>query len=102
MKVIYRVELCPKCCLRFKRVQPLALEAMIVMIKVDNHMAMLEVYIGKNLVDVTMLDGGSSVNVIIERLRNHLGLLPPKSTLIHVKMANYSMNQPLGVVRNLE
>lgn len=48
-----------------------------------------------------MLDGGSSVNVITKRLRHHLGLLPPKSAHFHVKMGDYSMNRPLGVVRNL-
>jgi hypothetical protein len=36
-----------------------------------------------------------------KRLKHHLGLLPPKLTPFHVKMAYYSMNQPLRVVRNM-
>jgi hypothetical protein len=42
---------------------------------VNNHMVMLEVHIGKNLVDVAMLDGGSNVNVITKKVKTSLRVI---------------------------
>ncbi len=53
----------------------MALEATIMMIMVNNHMVMLEVHIGKNLVDVAMLDGGSNVNVITKKVKTSLRVI---------------------------
>jgi hypothetical protein len=38
----------------------------IAVIAIDNHMAIIQVQIGKNTINDMLLDGGSRVNIIIE------------------------------------
>jgi hypothetical protein len=37
-------------------------------IEVDNQMAFIQVQVGKNIVEDVLLDGGTSVNIIIKNL----------------------------------
>jgi len=39
----------------------------------DAHMAVIPLYVGKNLVDDVLLNGGLIVNTIIDSLRKRLG-----------------------------
>jgi len=52
-------------------------ELNITAIEVDNLMVVIQVQVGKNIVEVVLIDGGTSVNIVIENLRTKLGL--PKS-----------------------
>jgi hypothetical protein len=56
-------------------------------IEIDNQMVIIKVQVGKNIVNDVLLDGGASVNIIIENLRTKLGL--PKLIPIpyHLRMA---------------
>jgi len=57
-------------------------------IKVDNQMAIIQIQVGKNIVEDVMIDGGASVNIIIKNLETKLGLLKPRLVPYHLRMAN--------------
>jgi len=48
-------------------------------VAINNHMAVIQVQIGRNTIDDVLLDEGFWVNIIIEQLRTKLGLLKPKA-----------------------
>jgi hypothetical protein len=64
-------------------------------IRVDNQIVVIQVQVGKNIVEDFLLDGGANVNIIIENLITKLSLPKPKPTPYHLKMANQSMTKPL-------
>jgi len=41
-------------------------------VTIDNHMDMIQVQIGRNMIDDVFMDGGFAVNIIIEKLRAKL------------------------------
>ncbi len=57
---------------------------------------------GKNIVEDVLIDGGTSVNTIIENLKTKLGLPKPKPAPYHLRMTNQSMTRPLRIIRNLK
>jgi hypothetical protein len=67
-----------------KQVGYLVLEVGIANVAIDNHMAIIQVQIGKNTIEDVLLDGESRVNIIIEQLKLRLGL--PKLKLAPCKM----------------
>ncbi len=46
-------------------------ELNIVAIKVDNQMTIMQVQVGKNIVEDVLIDGRTSVNIIIETSKQH-------------------------------
>jgi hypothetical protein len=48
-----------------KQFGSLVLEVRIVVVAIDNHMAIIQVQIGKNTIEDVLLDGGFGVNIII-------------------------------------
>ncbi len=63
-------------------------EVDIITIEVDNQMAIIQIQVGKNIVEDVMIDGGASVNIIIKNLETKLGLLKPRLAPYHLRMAN--------------
>jgi hypothetical protein len=57
-------------------------------------MAIIQIQIGKNIVEDVLLDGGASVNIITKNLRTKLGLPKPKPAPYHLIMVNQSMTKP--------
>jgi hypothetical protein len=51
-------------------------------------MVIIQVQVGKNIVEDVLLDGGASVNIITDNLRTKLGLPKPRPTPYHLKLAN--------------
>jgi len=47
-------------------------------IEVDNQMAVIQIQAGKNIVEDVLINGGASVNNIIENLKTKLGLPKPR------------------------
>jgi hypothetical protein len=47
-------------------------------------MAIIQVQVRKNIVDDVLIDGGASVNIIIENLITKLGLPKPRPTPYHL------------------
>jgi len=70
-------------------------------IEVDNQMVVIQVQVGKNIVEDVLLDG-ASVNIKTKNLITKLGL--PKLRLVpyHLKMAYQSMTRPFGIVKKIE
>jgi hypothetical protein len=51
-------------------------------------MVVIQVQVGKNIVEDALINGGTSVNIITENLRRMLGLPRPKPAPYHLIMAN--------------
>jgi len=49
-----------------------------------------------------LLDGGSGVNIIMEKLRVQLGLSKPKLALYNLHMADQTMVKPLGLIKDFK
>jgi DNA-binding protein YbaB len=74
----------------------------IVAIEVNNQMAIIQIQVGKNIVENVLLYGGANFNIIIENLITKLGLPKPRLVPYHLKMANLNMTRPLGIIQNLK
>jgi hypothetical protein len=70
--------------------------------KVDNQMEVIQIQVGKNIIEDVLIDGRTSVNIITENLRTKLGLPKPRPAPYHLRMADESMTKPLGIIRNLK
>jgi hypothetical protein len=57
----------------------------IAVIEVDNYMVIIQVQVGKNIVEDVLLDGGASVNIIKKNLKSKLGLPKPKLVPYHFR-----------------
>jgi hypothetical protein len=57
-------------------------------IEVDNQMVVIQVWVGKNIIEDVILNGGTSVNIIIKNLKTKLGLPKLRPTPYHLKMAD--------------
>jgi len=77
-------------------------EVDIITIEVDNQMAIIQILVQKNIVEDVLLDGGASVNIIIENLKTKLSLPKLRLTPYHLRMANQNMTRPLGIIKNLK
>jgi hypothetical protein len=51
-------------------------------------MAVIQVQVGKNIVENSLINGGASVNIITENLRTKLSLPKPRPIPYHLKMAD--------------
>jgi hypothetical protein len=61
-------------------------------------MVIIQVQVGKNIVEVVLIDGGASVNIIMENLKTKLGLPKPRLSPYHFKMADQSMTRSLKII----
>ncbi len=77
------------------------LEVRIAIIVIDNHMVIIQIQIGKNIIEHVLLDGGSGVNIITKQLRLRLGLPKPKPTPYNFKMANQTITKSMGLIKDL-
>jgi hypothetical protein len=57
-------------------------------------MIVIQVQVGKNIVEDVLLNGRTSVNIIIENLRTKLGLPKLRRAPYHLRMANQNMTKP--------
>ncbi len=74
----------------------------IVAIKINNQMVVIQIQVGKNIVEDVLIDGGANVNVIIKTLKTKLSLPKPIPTPYHLRMVDHNMTRPLGIIRNLK
>jgi hypothetical protein len=65
-------------------------------------MVVIQVQVGKNIVEDVLLDGGASVNIIIKNLITKLRLPKPKLIPYHLRMVDQSLIRPLGIIINLK
>ncbi len=71
-------------------------------IKVDNQMAIIQVQVGKNIVEHVLINGRTNVNIITENIITKLGLPKPRLAPYHHKMVDQNMTKLLGIMRNLK
>jgi hypothetical protein len=71
-----------------KQVGSLVLEVGIAVVAIDNHMAVIQVQIRKNIIEDVLLDGDSGINIITKQLRLRLGLPKPKLAPYNLKMVD--------------
>ncbi len=69
-------------------------------IKVDNQIVVIQIQMGKNIVEDVLIDGRASVNIIIENVKTKLSLPKPKLAPYHLTMVDQNMTTPLGIIRN--
>jgi len=65
-------------------------------------MVVIQVKVGKNIVEDALIDGRVSVNIIIENLITKLGLPKLRLAPYHLKMVDWNMTKPLGIIRSLK
>ncbi len=85
-----------------KQVSSLIPEVGIIVEKINNHMAVIQVQIGKNTIEDVLLDGGFGVNIITKQLRLRLGLPKPKPTPYNLKVLDQTTTKLMGLIRNLK
>ncbi len=51
---------------------------------------------------IVLLDGGSKVNIIMEKLRVKLGLSKPKPAPYNICMVDQTIAKPLGLIKDLK
>jgi hypothetical protein len=77
-------------------------EVHIAVIEVDNQMVVIQVQVGKNIVEDVLLNGGTSVNIITKNLRTNLGFPKPRQVPYHLQMVDQSTTRTLGIIINLK
>ncbi len=72
-----------------------------VVIEVNNQMVVIQVQVGKNIVENVLIDGRVNVNIIIKKFISKLGLPKPKPIPYHLRMVDQSMTRPLEIIKIL-
>ncbi len=61
----------------------------------------IQIQVGKNIVEDVLIDGRASVNIITKNFKTKLGLPKPRLVPYHFKMVDQNMNKPLGFIKKL-
>jgi hypothetical protein len=85
-----------------KTTDPVVFDISTTTIVINNHMAFIQVQMGRIMVDDVILDGGNGVNIITEQLRDRLRLPKPKPTPYNLQMANQTTTKPMGLIKDLK
>jgi hypothetical protein len=78
------------------------LERRIVAIAIDNHMAIIQVQIGKNTIEDVLLDGGFGTNIIIEQLSLRLRLPKLKLAPYNLRMVDQTTIKSVRLIKDLK
>jgi hypothetical protein len=65
-------------------------------------MVVIQIQLGKNIIEDLLLDGGYRVNIITKQLRLRLEVLKPKSTLYNLKMADQTITKLMGLIKKMK
>ncbi len=71
-------------------------------IAINNHMAIIQVQIGKNTIEDVLLDGGLRINIITQQLRLRLGLPKPKHAPYNTRMVDQTTTKLVGFIKDLK
>ncbi len=69
---------------------------------IGTHVLVIQVHVGKNLVDVVLLDGGYQVTIITKDLKNKLGLPILRSAPYTLVMVDQTLPKLVGLIKNLQ
>ncbi len=73
-----------------------------IVLTIDNHMVVIQIQIGKNIIEDVFMDEGSGVNIITKQMRLRLGLLKPKPAPYNLKMTDRTTTKPVGLIKDLK
>jgi hypothetical protein len=76
-------------------------EINIATIEVNNQMAIIQVQVGKNIIEDVLIDGGVNVNIIIENSKTIVGLPKPRLDPYHFRMVDQNMTRRLRIIKFL-
>jgi hypothetical protein len=65
-------------------------------------MTIIQVQIGKNIIEDVLADGGSGINIMIEQLRLRLGLPKLKLAPYNLRMVDQTTIKPMGLIKDLK
>jgi len=65
-------------------------------------MVVIQIQIGKNFIEVVLLDCWSGVNIIMEKLKVQLGLSKPKPSPYNLCMVDQTIAKPLGLIKDFK
>jgi len=74
----------------------------ITIVIIDSHMVVIQVQIGRNMIDDLLLDGGSGLNIITKQLKAKLGLPKPKPTPYDLRMVDQTKTKLVGLIKDLK
>lgn len=72
----------------------------IALVVIDPHMVVIQVHVGKNIVEDILLDGGSNMNIMMEELQKQLRFPSPKPTSYTLQMANQTITKLVEVIKD--
>jgi len=84
-----------------KQVGSSILEVGTTAIAIDNHMVVIHIHIGKNIIEDVLLNGGSRNNIITKHLKLRVGHPKPKPTPYNLRMANQTTTKLVGLIKDL-
>jgi hypothetical protein len=67
-------------------------------IAIDLHLAIIQIHVGRNVVDDMLLDRGSRTNIIDKDLRKQFGLPSTKPTLYVFRMADHYLTKLIEAI----
>jgi hypothetical protein len=65
-------------------------------------MVVIQIQIGKNIIEDVLLDESSRVNIITKQLRLKLGLPKPKPAPYNLRMIDQTITKLVGLIRDLK
>jgi hypothetical protein len=82
--------------------KPILPKPTVASITIDHQMAIIQFQARKNFIKDVLLDGGFRINIIIEKLRVQLGFSKPKLAPYNLFMANETITNSLGLIKDLK
>jgi hypothetical protein len=73
-----------------------------IIVPIDNHMAVIQVQIGKNMIKDVLLNGGFGINIITKQLRLKLGLPKPKLAPYNLRMVDQTTSKLVVLIRDMQ
>ncbi len=84
------------------QLKPIKPEQVCVVVATDHQMVVIQVRVGKHFIDDVLIDGGSRVNIITKHLKVQLVLSKPNPTPYNLCMANQTIANAFGLIRDLK
>jgi len=91
-----------KLVLRIRTITTSRPNLVIALVAIDPHMDVIQVQVGKNMVEDVLLDGRSRVNIMTKELWNGLGFSNPKPTSNTLGMADQTITKPIGLIEDFK
>jgi hypothetical protein len=76
--------------------------SVVVAVTIDHHMAIIQVQVGKNIMEDVLLDGRSNININTEELLWKLGLSQLELDPYNFKMVNQTTTKLVGLIKDLK